>query len=164
MNALIRVVVVLSSLLIGMLVTVGHLPRMVPEWLALLRPEWMVLVCFFWAVELPERIGLVGVWLCGTLVDVLVGDAVGSNGACLAAVSLAGWKLQARMRLYSPFQEVALVFVVSLGVLWIKALIDNLLNGVAFTPYIVINAFCTSLWWIPLSGVLRRVKTSFDIR
>jgi len=164
MNALIRVVVVLSSLLIGMLVTVGHLPRMVPEWLALLRPEWMVLVCFFWAVELPERIGLVGVWLCGTLVDVLVGDAVGSNGACLAAVSLAGWKLQARMRLYSPFQEVALVFVVSLGVLWIKALIDNLLNGVAFTPYIVVNAFCTSLWWIPLSGVLRRVKTSFDIR
>ena len=164
MNALIRVVVVLSSLLIGMLVTVGHLPRVLPEWLALLRPEWMVLVCFFWAVELPERIGLVGVWLCGTLVDVLVGDAVGSNGACLAAVSLAGWKLQARMRLYSPFQEVALVFVVSLGVLWIKALIDNLLNGVAFTPYIVVNAFCTSLWWIPLSGVLRRVKTSFDIR
>ena len=164
MTALIRVVVVLSSLLIGMLVTVGHLPRVVPEWLALLRPEWMVLVCFFWAVELPERIGLVGVWLCGTLVDVLVGDAVGSNGACLAAVSLAGWKLQARMRLYSPFQEVALVFVVSLGVLWIKALIDNLLNGVAFTPYIVVNAFCTSLWWIPLSGVLRRVKTSFDIR
>ena len=164
MNALIRVVVVLSSLLIGMLVTVGHLPRVVPEWLALLRPEWMVLVCFFWAVELPERIGLVGVWLCGTLVDVLVGDAVGSNGACLAAVSLAGWKLQARMRLYSPFQEVALVFVVSLGVLWIKALIDNLVNGVAFTPYIVVNAFCTSLWWIPLSGVLRRVKTSFDIR
>ena len=164
MSALIRVVVILSSLLIGMLVTVGHLPRMVPEWLALLRPEWMVLVCFFWAVELPERIGLVGVWLCGTLVDVLVGDAVGSNGACLAAVSLAGWKLQARMRLYSPFQEIALVFVVSLGVLWIKALIDNLLNGVAFTPYIVVNAFCTSLWWIPLSGVLRRVKTSFDIR
>ena len=164
MNALIRVVVVLSSLLIGMLVTVGHLPRVLPEWLALLRPEWMVLVCFFWAVELPERIGLVGVWLCGTLVDVLVGDAVGSNGACLAAVSLAGWKLQARMRLYSPFQEVALVFVVSLGVLWIKALIDNLVNGVAFTPYIVVNAFCTSLWWIPLSGVLRRVKTSFDIR
>ena len=164
MNALIRVVVVLSSLLIGMLVTVGHLPRVLPEWLALLRPEWMVLVCFFWAVELPERIGLVGVWLCGTLVDVLVGDAVGSNGACLAAVSLAGWKLQARMRLYSPFQEVALVFVVSIGVLWIKALIDNLLNGVAFTPYIVVNAFCTSLWWIPLSGVLRRVTTSFDIR
>ena len=164
MNALIRVVVVLSSLLIGMLVTVGHLPRVLPEWLALLRPEWMVLVCFFWAVELPERIGLVGVWLCGTLVDVLVGDAVGSNGACLAAVTLAGWKLQARMRLYSPFQEVALVFVVSLGVLWIKALIDNLLNGVAFTPYIVVNAFCTSLWWIPLSGVLRRVTTSFDIR
>ena len=164
MNALIRVVVVLSSLLIGMLVTVGHLPRVLPEWLALLRPEWMVLVCFFWAVELPERIGLVGVWLCGTLVDVLVGDAVGSNGACLAAVTLAGWKLQARMRLYSPFQEVALVFVVSLGVLWIKALIDNLVNGVAFTPYIVVNAFCTSLWWIPLSGVLRRVKTSFDIR
>ena len=164
MNALIRVVVVLSSLLIGMLVTVGHLPRVLPEWLALLRPEWMVLVCFFWAVELPERIGLVAVWLCGTLVDVLVGDAVGSNGACLAAVSLAGWKLQARMRLYSPFQEVALVFVVSLGVLWIKALIDNLLNGVAFTPNIVVNAFCTSLWWIPLSGVLRRVKTSFDIR
>lgn len=164
MNALIRVVVVLSSLLIGMLVTVGHLPRVLPEWLALLRPEWMVLVCFFWAVELPERIGLVGVWLCGTLVDVLVGDAVGSNGACLAAVSLAGWKLQARMRLYSPFQEVALVFVVSLGVLWIKALIDNLLNGVAFTPHIVVNALCTSLWWIPLSGVLRRVKTSFDIR
>ena len=164
MSALIRVAVVLSSLLIGMLVTVGHLPRVVPEWLALLRPEWMVLVCFFWAVELPERIGLVAVWLCGTLVDVLVGDAFGSNGACLAAVSLAGWKLQARMRLYSPFQEVALVFVVSLGVLWIKALIDNLLNGVAFTPYIVVNAFCTSLWWIPLSGVLRRVKTSFDIR
>ena len=164
MNALIRGMVVLSTLLSGMLITVGHLPRVVPDWVSLLRPEWMVLVCFFWAVELPERIGLVTVWLCGTLVDVLVGDAVGANGACLAAVSLAGWKLQARVRLYSPFQEVALVFAMSLGVLWIKACIDNLLNGVAFTPYIVVNAVCTSLWWIPLSGVLGRVKTSFDIR
>ena len=164
MNALLRVLIVGLSILIGMLLTVGSLPRVLPDWVGWLRPEWMLLVCFFWAVELPERIGLVAVWLCGTLVDVLVGDAVGSNGACLAAVSLAGWKLQARMRLYSPFQEVALVFVVSLGVLWIKALIDNLLNGVAFTPNIVVNAFCTSLWWIPLSGVLRRVKTSFDIR
>ena len=164
MNALIRGMVVLSTLLIGMLVTVGHLPRGVPDWVGLLRPEWMVLVCFYWAIELPERIGLVGVWLCGTLGDVLVGDAIGTNGACLAAVSLAGWKLQPRVRLYSPFQEVALVFAMCLGVLLIKAFIDNLLNGVAYSPYIVFNAVCTGLWWIPLYRVLGRVKASFYIR
>ena len=164
MNKLVRAIVVLLILLIGLLLTVGHLPRVLPGWVGWLRPEWMVLICFFWAIELPERIGLVRVWACGSVMDVMVGDAIGTNGACLALVSFVGWKLQSRVSLYSPFQQIALMFVISLGVLWIKAVIDNLFNGVAFTTHILVNAACTSLWWIPISRVLGRVKTRFDIR
>ena len=164
MNALLRVLIVGLSLLIGMLLTVGTLPRGLPDWVGWLRPEWMLLVCFFWAVAIPERLGLVSVWLAGTLVDVLVGDTIGTNGACLALVSLIGWKLHARVRLYSPVQEVALVFSLCLGVLCIKAVIDNLVNDVPFAPTLIVHAVCTSLSWPPLSGVLGRVKTRFDIQ
>lgn len=164
MNSLARGTVILFSLLIGMILTVGHLPAVLSGWIGWLRPEWMVLVCFFWAVEVPERVGLVSVWLCGLALDVLVGDAIGTNGTCLAAVSYIGWKLHARARLYSPFQQVALVFAISLAVLWLNSFIDRLVNGVAFTPYMIVSAVCTSLCWIPLSLVLGRVKTRFDIR
>ena len=164
MNALLRVLIVGLSILIGMLLTVGSLPRVLPDWLGWLRPEWMLLVCFYWAVEIPERLGLVSVWLAGTLVDVLVGDTIGTNGACLALVSLIGWKLHARMRLYSPVQEVVLVLSLCLGVLCIKAFTDNLVNDVPVATTLILQAVCTSLLWVPVSRVLGRVKTRFDIR
>ena len=164
MNVLRRVLIVGFCILIGMLLTVGSFPRVLPDWVGWLRPEWMLLVCFYWAVEIPERLGLVSVWLAGTLVDVLVGDTIGTNGACLALVSLIGWKLHARMRLYSPVQEVVLVFSLCLGVLCIKAFTDNLVNDVPVAPTLILQAVCTSLLWVPVSRVLGRVKTRFDIR
>ena len=163
MNTPVRGMIVLLIFLIGLLLTVGHLPRALPGWIGWLRPEWIVLICFFWAVELPERLGLVSVWAFGSVADVLVGDAFGTNGACLALVSFVGWKLHSRVALYSPFQQIVLMFGMCLGVLWIKAVIDNLLNDVAFTPQILVSAVCTGLWWIPMSRVLDRLKTRFDI-
>ena len=164
MNNLFRVMIVALSILIGMLFTAGYLPRVMPDWVGWLRPEWMLLVCFFWAVEIPERLGLVSVWLCGTLVDVLIGDSIGTNGACLALVSLIGWKLHARVRLYSPAQAFLLIFFLSLGVLCIKALIDNLVNDVSIAPTLIVQAISTGFLWIPISRVLGRVKMRFGIR
>ena len=69
----------------ALILTVVHAPLAWPDWLGWLRPGWVVLVVFFWVMELPHRIGLVSAWIVGLLVDVLYADPLGLNGLVLAA-------------------------------------------------------------------------------
>ena len=84
--------VVLLSLLIAMLFTVAHLPLSWPEWLGYLRPNWLLLVLFFWVMELPERIGLVTAWLLGLVMDALLSQPLGLNGFIFAGFTYVTWR------------------------------------------------------------------------
>ena len=45
--------------------------------LALLSPDWVLLVLIYWALYLPERVGIVHAWIFGLLTDVLLGRMLG---------------------------------------------------------------------------------------
>ena len=63
--------VILLSLLVAMMLGVIHLPESWPIWFGWFRPNWLLVVLFFWVIELPQRIGLIAVWCLGLFVDVL---------------------------------------------------------------------------------------------
>ena len=62
---------VLITLAVAVLLAVVHLPETWPNWLGWMRPHWLMLVLFFWVMELPERIGLVAARVIGLLMDAL---------------------------------------------------------------------------------------------
>ena len=94
-----------------MVLSVFHLPQDWPDWLSLLRPNWLVVVLFFWVVELPHRIGLIGTWVLGMLLDVLLAQPLGLNGLILAGVTYISWRFYERLRMYSALQQSGVVFV-----------------------------------------------------
>ena len=59
--------VILLTLIVAMVFSVTHLPAWVPNWLGWLRPEWVVLVLFYWVIERPDRVGMILVWVLGSI-------------------------------------------------------------------------------------------------
>jgi rod shape-determining protein MreD len=48
-----------------------------PENLAMLNPDWVLLVLIYWSLAVPERIGIGYAWIFGILTDVLMGRLFG---------------------------------------------------------------------------------------
>jgi len=80
-----------------------------PEWLGFLRPGWVGLVIFFWAVQAPGRIGLVGAWLLGFFADVVYADPLGLNGLVLVVVAYVARRLHGGRRVNAVMQQAVLV-------------------------------------------------------
>ena len=116
--------VIFLSLVAAMLMGVIHLPESWPGWLGWLRPNWLILVLFFWVIEVPQRVGLIAIWFVGLFVDVLYADPLGLNGLILAGVTYVGWRSFERLRMYSVLQQAGIVFllVVAAELLQILAL------------------------------------------
>jgi rod shape-determining protein MreD len=48
-----------------------------PESLAILNPDWVLLVLIYWSLVIPERFGIGYAWVFGILTDVLMGRLFG---------------------------------------------------------------------------------------
>ena len=154
---------VLSSILVAMVLSVGHLPGGLPDWIAWLRPEWMVLVLFFWVVEVPERIGMILAWLTGIVTDVLLGEPLGLNGLCFAAITYVGWSLYERIRMYSTPQQASLLFLLVLVIGAVKVTVNTWSDDVDWTFAFIIPALTTTLAWFPVAFLLKRLSEKFDV-
>ena len=133
---------IFATLLAAMLASVMHLPASVPDWAGHLRPDWTIAVLFYWGFAASERTGLVEAWLLGFVVDVLVGDPLGLNGACMAGAVFSGHILHERIRLYTALQRAGIAFVVLLLAALVREVARVLALGT--TP---------SFWFLAAPGV-----------
>ena len=105
---------ILLTLVAAFLLTMARAPLSWPDWLALLRPGWIVLVVFFWVMRVPHRIGLISAWILGLFADVVYGDPLGLNGLALASITYVTWRFHERLQMYSVLQQAAVVGVLVL--------------------------------------------------
>jgi rod shape-determining protein MreD len=61
------------TLIIAMCLRIAPLP----ESLASLNPDWVLLVLMYWSLAIPERVGISYAWFFGILTDVLMGRLFG---------------------------------------------------------------------------------------
>ena len=93
------------TIIAAFLLTMVRAPVGAPEWLGSLRPGWIVLIVYFWAMYAPHRIGIFSSWAIGFLVDVVHADPFGLNGLVLATVTFVTWRFHERLRLYAVLQQ-----------------------------------------------------------
>ena len=105
---------ILLTLIIAFLLTMMRAPLGSPEWLGWLRPGWIVLVVFYWAMQVPHRIGLIAAWSIGLFADAVYADPLGLNGLVLASVAYVAWRLHERLRMYSVLQQAGVAAVLVL--------------------------------------------------
>ena len=155
--------VILLSLVAAMLLGVVHLPETWPGWLGWLRPNWLVLVVFFWVVELPHRLGLIAVWCFGLLVDVLYADPLGFNGFVLAGVTYVAWRFFERLRMYSVLQQCGIVFLLTLAAEVLRVFVIGLGSQRTWQWGVLVVPTVSMVLWPLLFLLLLRIRTGVRV-
>ena len=132
-------IVILISLFIAMLM--NTIPF--PEVISVFKPDWVAMVLIYWAMALPNRVGVFSGWCLGLFVDVLEGSLFGINALSLALVAFLIQMLYHRLRLF-PMWKQAINVAVIVG---IHRLLVVSLSGLVE----VVNTDVT--YWFPLISV-----------
>ena len=114
--------VVIASQVIAFVLTVIPLP----DWLAVVRPEWVALTLIYWCMALPNRVGVGIAWTTGLFLDVLRGGLMGQQALSLCLIAYITWKFYRRIRIAPLWQQsvsvFALIFLHLLVNLWVKGI------------------------------------------
>ncbi len=155
--------IILLTFAAALVLTIFHAPLAWPDWLGWLRPGWVVLVVFFWVMELPHRIGLISAWIVGLLVDVLYADPLGLNGLVLAAVTYVTWRFYERLRMYSVLQQCGVVFLMVLAGECTRQIVQGQTTGREWTWLMLLPALVSTLVWPFLYILLQNLRVQFRV-
>ena len=155
-----RGIIVVFSLLIALIANIMPLPLSIDAF----RPDWVLLVLLYWCIALPLRVNVLTAWVCGLLLDVLLGSILGVHAAAMAlSVYIAVVNYQ-KIRNFSVWQQALIVGVIAslyhLVVFWLQ----RMLSDVVFLPgYLYPVLTCVILWpWVFL--MLRKIRRQFRIQ
>ncbi len=151
------------SVIVSMWLAILSLPADWPSWLGWLRPAWLMMILFFWVIELPGRVGLIIAWGLGFFADVLVGDVLGTNGLLFASITYVGWRFHERLLMYSVLQQAGVVFLLVLAGELIRMFLHNSLEGRPWTPLVVLPALISAVIWPFLFVFLQNLKLRYRV-
>ena len=115
--------VILASFVLAFLATA--LPW--PGHLAPFRPDWVALTLIYWAMLLPQRIGIGWGWWIGLVMDVGRGALLGQHALVFAVLTYLTLQGHQRLRGFSPWRQMLSVLlfllVEQLLLFWISGVI-----------------------------------------
>ena len=130
-----------GSLVVAFLLQMMPLPQV----LLPLKPYWVGLVLIYWAIELPERVGLGFAFLFGLAGDVLTGELLGEQALRLVVLAFIVLRFRARLRFFPMWQQALAVLALLLNDRVVTLMVRGF-SGEA-TP-------STAFWIAPLTGML----------
>jgi len=113
---------------------------------------------FFWVLAVPHRFGLVAAWLLGFVVDVLLAQPLGLNGAVLAVFTYITWSLYERLRMFSAIQQSIILFCLLLLAEFVRMLGLTLLIERELQFGFAIVALASAMMWPVVRLLLEKVQ------
>lgn len=98
---------VVLTLVAALFLTILPLPALAED----LRPQWVVMTLIFWALALPERVGVLWAFGIGLVQDVATGTLLGHHALGLSLVAYVAVELHARVRIFPLWQQALFVWV-----------------------------------------------------
>ena len=151
--------VVLPTLLVALMLHMWPLP----DWLKYARPEWLTLVLIYWALAIPEQVGVTFAWVAGLLLDVTQGAILGQHALGLVVVIFVIQLEYQRIRVFSLAQQALVIFLLLLIkqilVLWVSGMVGQAPDlGLYFLP-----SLTGAILWPWLFMVLRDLRRRFTV-
>lgn len=151
--------IILATFLIGLMLSQMPLPQ-VAEWY---RPEWVVMIMIYWAMALPERVGLGTAAVVGLGLDLIQGSPLGLNVISLLIVCYITLLLHKRLRMF-PLVQQALMVMVLVGINqmlfnWAHSLMGTRGDSLLF----LLPAVMSALLWPWLFVILRGLRRTFRV-
>lgn len=148
---------ILFFLLLTFPLSVLPLPLSLQWW----RPEFLALFAIYFALEVPEKFGVICAWCAGLFLDIVEGNLLGQTAIALSVVVYIVLLQYQRIRMFSLLQQMALVgMLVAIGQLvsyWVQALSDQPARGMQFLQ----SAISTALCWPFVVIFMQRLKHFF---
>jgi len=101
--------VVTISFLLALLLSILPLPSFA-NWL---RPEWLLLVLIYWALVLPDRVGVSIAFFLGLLMDLLRGTLLGEHALAFVLITYFVLRFCRQLRLFPLWQQAVLIFMLT---------------------------------------------------
>jgi rod shape-determining protein MreD len=151
-NRIRRVPMALSSL-----VALGMAVVPLPSVLQPFRPDFLVLVVFYWSIESPRAGGLTLAFVAGLALDVIQGVVLGQHA--LALTLMAGWAthLRLRIRVFSVLSQCLTIFAFLTGYQFILFWIDGATGNPVTTFGRWLAPVIGALLWPVIGGILSRL-------
>ncbi len=140
--------------------------RIVPlsDDLALLNPDWVLLVLIYWSLYLPDRVGIFHAWIFGLFTDVLLGRMLGQYALAYSIIIFVCLKFHKRLRQFPLLQQGLFIFFCLLLSQLLLFFIKNLQHPAQLHASFWLPVFTGTLIWPFVYGVLsfvslfRRIK------
>lgn len=116
-----------------------------PDVLQPLRPDFLVLVVFYWCIESPRAGGLGLAFFSGLALDVTSGVVLGQHALALTLMGAWATNLRLRIRVFSVLSQCLTIFALLTGYQFVLFWVDGA-TGNPVTTY--------SRWFAPFIGAL----------
>jgi rod shape-determining protein MreD len=137
----IRRLPVLLSALVALALAITPLPNLLDA----LRPDFLVLVVFYWSIVSPRAGGLALAFFAGLALDVVKGVVLGQHALALTLMAAWATHLRLRLRVFSVVSQCLTILLLLTGYQFILFWID----GATGNP---VTSF--GRWLAPLIGAL----------
>ncbi|MGJ0489272.1 rod shape-determining protein MreD [Methylobacter sp.] len=131
-----------------------------PGVMAAINPDWVLLSLIYWALAVPERVGIFHAWTFGLLTDVLMGKLFGQYALAYSLVIYLCLKLHKRLRQFPLIQQGLFIFfcllLSQLLLFWIK----NLQHPSQLHPSFWLPVITGTLCWPLVYTTLRFIRLS----
>jgi rod shape-determining protein MreD len=129
-----------------------------PSALAVFRPDFLVLVVFYWSIESPRAGGLSLAFFSGLALDVISGMVLGQHALALTLMAAWATHLRLRLRVFSVLSQSLTIFALLAGyqfiLFWVDGATGNPVTSFGRWLAPVIGAAI----WPLLAGTLGRVR------
>jgi len=128
-----------------------------PTVLEAFRPDFLVLVVFYWSIESPRAGGLTLAFMAGLALDVIQGVVLGQHA--LALTLTAGWAthLRLRIRVFSILSQCLTIFALLTAYQFVLFWIDGATGNPVTTFGRWLAPVIGALLWPLLVGILSRL-------
>lgn len=151
--------IVILTLLLALIASIMPMPLSIDAF----RPDWVLVVLLYWCLALPSKVNVITAWVCGFILDVLLGSTLGVHaGAMALSVFIIADNFQ-KIRNFSLWQQSLIIGVLAslyhLIVFWLQ----RFLSDAVFLPSYLYPVITTVVIWPWIFLLLRKVRRNFKI-
>ena len=141
------------SALVALALAVLPLPAAVDAF----RPDFLVLVVFYWSIESPRAGGLALAFIAGLALDVIRGVVLGQHALALTLMAAWATYLRLRLRVFSMVSQSLTIFALLTGYQFVLFWIDGATGNPVTTFSRWLAPVVGGLIWPLLASVLSRL-------
>lgn len=145
----------LFTAFIGLILTILPLP----QWLAILRPAFLVLTVLYWSIATPRAGGLALGFASGLTLDVFRGAVLGQHALALTTITYVAVREHQKIRSKPAFQQMLIILGALIVYEFILFAIDGWSGHPMTSPLRWVHAATGALVWPLTTALLERTYT-----